>query len=328
MTEREARIADFLSRHGWADAERRVLAGDASFRRYDRLNRVGEAMVLMDAPPPHEDIRPFVHVARYLTGLGLGAPAIVAADDEAGLLLLEDLGDDLFTRVLREGRADERNLYEAATDVLIVLHRAGAKVDLPAYDDKIMLEMALLLVDWFAPLAGIELKGGARDDYAALWRAMLAAAHIGPDTVILRDYHADNLVWRPDRKGPARVGLLDFQDAMIGPRPYDLVSLLEDARRDVAPATVDAVLRRYLAAFPDLDPESFATAYAVAGAQRNCRIIGVFCRLLARDGKPGYQALLPRVWGHLAHDLEHPANAALKDWLDRWVPPAKRTRAA
>jgi aminoglycoside/choline kinase family phosphotransferase len=328
MSDREALIARFLRQHGWADARRRVLAGDASFRRYDRLTRGGETLVLMDAPPPHEDIRPFVHVARYLADLGLCAPAIVAADDAAGLLLLEDLDDDLFSRVLREGRADERELYEAATDVLIALHRAGARVELPAYDDTIMLEMALLLVDWFAPLAGIELKGRARDDYAALWRAMLPKSHIGPDTVILRDYHADNLVWQPDRKGLARVGLLDFQDAMIGPRAYDLVSLLEDARRDVAPATVTAVLRRYLAAFPDVDPETFATAYAVAGAQRNCRIIGVFCRLFTRDGKPAYQSLLPRVWDHLAHDLEHPANAPLKDWLDRWVPPDKRTRAA
>ena len=328
MSERETLITDFLSRHGWADADRRVLAGDASFRRYDRLTRAGTAMVLMDAPPPHEDIRPFVQVARYLQSLGLAAPEIVAADDAAGLLLLEDLGDDLFSRVLGEGRADERELYEAATDVLIALHKSGTKADLPAYDDATMLPLTLFVADWFAPLAGIDLPASARDDYAALWRDNLPKSHIGPDTVILRDYHADNLVWLPERKGLARIGLLDFQDAMIGPRVYDLVSLLEDARRDVTPATVDATIARYLAAFPDLDPQTFATAYAVAGAQRNCRIIGQFCRLLSRDGKPGYQDLLPRVWGHLAHDLEHPANAPLKDWLDRWVPPAKRTRAA
>jgi len=325
---REAQIAAFLNTHGWDDAERRVLAGDASFRRYDRLTRDGDAVVLMDAPPPHEDIRPFVHVGRYLESLGLGAPQILAADDAAGLLLLEDLGDDLFSRVLREGRAGEEDLYAAAIDVLIALHGHGAEVDLPAYDDALMSEMALLLVDWFAPLAGLDLPTSARDAYAALWREILPLSHLGPDTVILRDYHAENLIWLPERKGLKRVGLLDFQDAMIGPRTYDLVSLLEDARRDVAPATVSMALERYLAAFPDLDRDAFRTAYAVAGAQRNCRIIGVFCRLLSRDGKPGYQNLLPRVWGHLANDLSHPANAPLTAWLDRWVPPDKRTRVA
>jgi len=328
MSEREALIAAFLEQHGWADAERRVLAGDASFRRYDRLTRGSQVAVLMDAPPPHEDVGPFVHVGRYLTGLGLAAPEILAADDAAGLLLIEDLGDDLFSRVLREARADEGELYAAAIDVLIALHAEGARIDLPAYDDRVMVEMAVLLVDWFAPLAGIDLPAGARDDFAALWRETLPRAHIGPDTVILRDYHAENLIWLPERSGLARVGLLDFQDAMIGPRAYDLVSLLEDARRDVGPATVDLARARYLAAFPDLDPDGFAAAYAVAGAQRNCRIIGVFCRLLARDGKPAYQDLLPRVWGHLAQDLRHPVNARLKDWLDRWIAPAKRTRAA
>jgi aminoglycoside/choline kinase family phosphotransferase len=326
--DREAEIARFLERHGWGQAERGLLAGDASFRRYDRLHRNGEAAVLMDAPPPHEDVRPFVHVARYLKDLGLAAPQVLAEDDAAGLLLLEDLGDDLFSRVLREGRAGEDELYAAAIDVLIALHGAETRIDLPAYDDDLMVEMALLLVDWFAPLAGIELPAHARNDFARLWRELLPHAHIGPDLVILRDYHADNLIWLPEREGLERVGLLDFQDAMTGPRTYDLVSLLEDARRDVAPKTVAMAFDRYLAAFPDLDAEAFRRTYAVAGAQRNCRIIGVFCRLLTRDGKPGYQDLLPRVWGHLAHDLEHPVNAPLKDWLDRWVPAEKRTRAA
>ncbi len=327
MSEREAAVQKFLVDHGWGDAQREVLAGDASFRRYDRLTKAGTSLVLMDAPPPHEDVRPFVGVARHLSRLGLAAPQIVANDDEAGLLLLEDLGDDLFSRVLEDGRANELPLYEAAIDVLIALHQGGGEVDLPAYDDRTMLDRALLLIEWFLPLAGIEVPDGARDAYAAVWRNLLPLSHMDSDTIILRDYHADNLLWLPEQSGVARVGLLDFQDAMIGSRAYDLVSLLEDARRDVEPATVDVALNRYLAAFPDLDPDAFATAYAIAGAQRNCRIIGVFCRLLTRDGKPDYQALLPRVWRHLDHDLVHPVNTPLKDWFDRWVPPDKRTRA-
>ncbi|MEM7121038.1 MAG: phosphotransferase [Pseudomonadota bacterium] len=328
MSERETLIRAFLERHGWADAERRVLAGDASFRRYDRLSRDGEMMVLMDAPPPHEDVRPFDQIARHLRQLGLGAPEIVAADAEAGLLLIEDLGDDLFSRVLRDSSADERQLYEAAIDVLVTLHRAGAKVDLPAYDDAVMLDRAILLLDWFMPLAGLEVPDPARADYIEAWRAVLPLAHDGPDTVILRDYHADNLIWLPERGDIQKVGLLDFQDGMIGPSAYDIVSLLEDARRDVSQETVAAAKARYLAAFPDLAPTTFETTYAVCGAQRNCRIIGVFCRLLTRDGKPGYQDLMDRVWGHLSRDLEHPANAPLAAWFDRWVPTDRRTRAA
>ena len=328
MNDREKLITAFLDRHGWADAERRVLAGDASFRRYDRLSRGGETMVLMDAPPPHEDVRPFDQIARHLREIGLGAPEIVAADAQAGLLLIEDLGDDLFSQVLRDGNADETELYEAAIDVLVAMHRAGAEVDLPTYDDTVMLDRAILLLDWFMPLAGLDVSDAARADYIEAWRIVLPLAHDGPDTVILRDYHADNLIWLPDRGDIHKVGLLDFQDAMIGPAAYDIVSLLEDARRDVAPQTVEAAKAHYLAAFPDLAPVTFETTYAVCGAQRNCRIIGVFCRLLTRDGKPGYQDLMDRVWGHLSRDLAHPANAPLAAWFDRWVPPEKRTRAA
>ena len=328
MNDRETLITAFLERHRWADAERRVLAGDASFRRYDRLSRDGQTMVLMDAPPPHEDVRPFDQIARHLRQLGLGAPDIIAADPEAGLLLIEDLGDDLFSRVLRDGGADETVLYEAAIDVLVALHRAGAEAELPAYDNAVMLDRALLLVDWFMPLAGLEVTDAARADYVEAWRSVLPLAHDGPDTVILRDFHADNLIWLPRRDDIGKVGLLDFQDAMIGPAAYDIVSLLEDARRDVTQQTIEAAKARYLAAFPKLSPATFDTTYAVCGAQRNCRIIGVFCRLLTRDGKPGYQDLMDRVWGHLTHDLAHPANAPLAAWFDRWVPPDKRTRAA
>ena len=324
---RDGEIAAFLERAGWGDAQRRPLAGDASFRRYDRLEGPRGRAVLMDAPPPHEDIRPFVAIDRYLAGVGLGAPQILAEDAETGLLLLEDLGDAIYKRVIADG-ADERRLYLAAVDALIALHRAVPPEGLATYDDAEMIARASLFVDWFAPLAGVGLDDAGRADFTAAWRAMLPALHRVPQVLILRDYHAENLLWLPEREGLKRIGQLDFQDATLGPATYDLVSLLEDARRDVAPATVAAALEHYLAAFPELDREAFAAAYAVAGAQRNFRILGVFCRLLTRDGKPGYQDLMDRVWGHVATDLAHPATAALAAWLDRWVPPARRTRAA
>ena len=324
---RGSRLEAFLARGGWGDAERTALAGDASFRRYERLEGPLGRAVLMDAPPPEEDVRPFLRAAGHLASVGLAAPAVLAADAEAGFLLLEDLGDDLYARVLRDG-ADERTLYLAAIDALVALHDAPAPDDLPSYDDALLRFELSLLTDWFMPLAGLDLTDGGRRDFIRVWDGLLPLARLAPDRVVLRDYHADNLIWLPERRGVARVGQLDFQDAVIGPATYDVVSLLEDARRDVAPGTADACIDRYLAQAPGIDRDGFPVSYAVMGAQRNLKIAGVFCRLLARDGKPGYQDYMDRVWGHVARDLAHPALAPLADWLDRWIPPAARTRAA
>ena len=324
---REALITHFLEQAGWADAQRSKLAGDASFRRYDRLEGPKGRAVLMDAPPPEEDIRPFVRVARHLTSLGLGAPRILATDAETGFLLLEDLGDAIFTRVLCEG-ADETVLYSAAIDALALLHKARTPDDIPPYDDDLLLFELSLLTDWFMPLAGLDLSPDGQKEFIRLWEELLPLARAVPDCVVLRDYHADNLLWLPDRSGAASVGQLDFQDAVVGPLAYDIVSLLEDARRDVAPATVPAVIDHYLDQMPDISREAFDTAYAVLGAQRNLKIAGIFCRLLSRDGKAAYQDYMPRVWRHVATDLCHPALEPLSAWLDRWIPPAARTRAA
>jgi len=324
---RESRIVAFLDQAGWGMAERAPLAGDASFRRYERLEGPEGRSVLMDAPPPEEDIRPFVRVARHLTRVGLSAPTILAEDEEAGLLLLEDLGDDIYTRVLRDG-GDECGLYIAAIEALAALHQAPIPDGLPPYDDDLFLFELSLLTDWFMPLAGLDLPEGARTDYVALWRDLLPRARQVPDCVVLRDYHADNLLWLPGRDGIGRVGQLDFQDAVVGPVAYDIVSLLEDARRDVTRETVDAVTEHYLSLMPGIDNDAFATAYAVLGAQRNLKIAGIFCRLLSRDGKAGYQDYMPRVWGHVATDIAHPALAPLSAWLDRWIPTRARTRAA
>jgi N-acetylmuramate 1-kinase len=326
--ERGARIAEFLAEAGWAGAERRKLAGDASFRRYDRLRQDGKSAVLMDAPPPQEDVRPFIAIAETLCGLGFSAPVLLARDVELGALLLEDLGDDTYTALLRNS-ADEAALYALAVDLLIALHRrfdpAAAAPEpffqLPPYDEARLLAEATLLTDWFLPaITSAPVAASVREGYVEAWRAVFPVAEGAPATLVLRDFHVDNLMLLQDRPGVAACGLLDFQDAVLGPASYDLVSLLEDARRDVPAALVSAMIERYLAAFPALDRDSFLASYAVLGAQRNAKIIGIFTRLDRRDGKPHYLGHIPRVWRLLEADLRHPALAPVASWFAAHVP--------
>ncbi len=328
MVERAALIERFLADAGWDGARRTPLAGDASFRRYERIALDGRHAMLMDAAPPEEDVRPFVTVARHLRSLGFSAPAILAEDPDAGLLLLEDFGDHTFTSLL-DGGADEDALYALAVDVLIDLHRRPAAQAVPAglapYDDARLLEEAALLVDWYLPeILDAPSAAVLRADYAACWRALLPLARGVPETLVLRDYHVDNLMRLDGRGGVKACGLLDFQDAVRGPVAYDLVSLLEDARRDVPAALYDAMARRYLAAFADLDADALALSMAVLGAQRHCKVIGIFTRLCVRDGKPGYLQHIPRVWRMLETALGHPELAPMRDWIDRHIPAAVR----
>ena len=329
MTDRSATLADFLATTDWHAAEAHPLAGDASNRRYLRLHRPdGARAVLMDAPPDKgEDTRPFTRIARYLTGLGLSAPAILAEDTTRGFLILEDLGDALFARVLGRTPNEEMRLYTAATDVLVALHRHAPPADVPPYSPQVMADMSSLSFDWY-------LKGATGEDSplrAAFHTTMhdLLQLHAPEqDVLIQRDYHAENLLWLPERSGVARVGLLDFQDAMCGHRAYDLVSVLQDARRDVAPATESAMIAHYIAA-TGVDPDRFTAAYSALGAQRNLRILGVFARLCLRDGKAQYIDLIPRVWDLLQRDLAHPALAPLATIVRGMLPaptPAILTR--
>lgn len=321
---RDAQIAAFLERCGWGEAARRPLAGDASFRRYERLTRPDGPAVLMDAPPPHEDVRPFLRVARWLTEHGFSAPRILGEEHAGGFLLLEDLGDDLYSRLLRDKRADEEMLYAAAIDMLLALHRHAAPGDLAPYDAARLVEEAGLFPDWYLPaLTGQPTPPAQRAEFDALLHTLAPRAVAARPVLVLRDFHADNLLWLPARQGPARVGLLDFQDAVAGHPAYDLVSLLEDARRDVAPDLAARMLDRYIAG-SGTDAASLRDAYAILGAQRNIRIIGIFTRLWKRDGKPGYQAFMPRMWGLLERDLAHPALAALRAWIDRVAPAGLR----
>ncbi len=332
MTERARLIGDFLARAGWDGAERKLLAADASFRRYERLRREGDSVVFMDAPPPRENVQAFCRVAQALIGLGLSAPKPLEVDEAEGLLLLEDLGDRTFTRALAEGE-DEGLLYRLATDALIALHRrwaagdGGAGESLPPYDDTRLLDEAALLPGWTLPaLRGAPSTAEARETYLAAWREVLPRARRVPDCLVLRDYHVDNLMLLDGREGVAACGLLDFQDAVVGPVSYDVVSLLEDARRDVSPGVVEEILSRYLAAFPDLDREMFLTSYAILGAQRAAKVIGIFTRLSWRDGKHQYLRHIPRVWRLLDAGLAHPALAPVAAWFAREVPAAERVR--
>ncbi len=332
MAERSRTITGFLDGCGWGAADRAMLAGDASFRRYERLTMPdGRVAVLMDAPPPQEDVRPFRRIADILTGLDLSAPRVLAADDAAGLLLLEDLGDDTYNRVIAAKPALETPLYELATDALIALHRRFRPADhagIPRLDDARALVEGERLLDWTWPaLKGGGAPEGVRADFRAALAAGLPAMRAVPDTLALFDYHQDNLLWLPDRAGPAACGLLDFQDAVLAPVPFDLMSLIQDVRRVVPADLGRALVDRYLAAFPDLDADGFHAAYAVAGAQRNIRILGTFVRLAHRDGKPTYLGWMDRTWAIVEENLAHPALSDLRRWFDHHLPADLRRRA-
>ena len=310
----------FVEDTDWAGAAITFLAGDASNRRYFRVTRAGGSTVLMDAPPEKgEDVRPFIAIAEHLAALGLSAPQILARDAQRGFLLLEDLGDALFARVIPRDPALEHRLYAAATDVLIALHMVAPPAGLAAYDTGLMADMAALAFDWYLGAPDHAMRAVA---HGAMHDAL--SRHAGAQGVLIqRDYHAENLLWLPGRAGIARVGLLDFQDAMRGHPAYDLVSLLQDARRDVPPALA-AEMRDYYTAKSAQDTAAFDAAYHVLGAQRNLRIIGVFARLCLRDGKAHYVDLIPRVWAHLQTDLNHPALSDLRAIIDTSLPAPTR----
>lgn len=327
MSDRSSQRADFIDRAGWSDAEERLLAGDASFRKYYRLTRPGGTAVVMDAPAPQEDVRPFVRIGRHLLGMNLSAPEILAEDAANGFLLLEDLGDDTFARVLAGG-GDEAELYARATDVLVAVHAApdhGLLPDLGGYEGEALIEAAMLIAEWYLPEAsGRATTVEQAEDYRTAWRSCLAALPPSAGTLLLRDYHKDNLLWLPVRPGVRACGLLDFQDAQSGHAGYDLVSLIEDARRDVAPAVHAAVLQRYLDEAGIADRAAFLLGFQMSGAQRHARIIGLFVRLLRRDGKPEYLPHLPRVWRMFERSLRHEALTPLRQWIDTHLPPPLR----
>lgn len=325
MTPRTDLMDRFQAFAGWGDARRSLLAGDASFRKYYRLERGAERAVLMDAPAPQEDVRPFIAIASHLAACGLSAPRILAEDVAAGFLLLDDLGDATYTRLLAGG-ADEAALYALAVDVLGELHRHPAPVEAPPYDDQRLLAEAGLLPDWFLPAVGVTVSATERAAWDDAWRALLPVARAVPEVLVLRDYHVDNLMIVPGREGLAACGLLDFQDAVRGPLTYDVMSLMEDARRDIDPALVAAMKDRAFAVTEGVGREAFEASWAVLAAQRHAKVIGIFTRLWKRDGKPVYLQHIPRVWRLLEAACTHPATAPVAAWLDAHVPADARRR--
>jgi aminoglycoside/choline kinase family phosphotransferase len=352
----------FLDAAGWGAATLTSLPGDASTRRYARVALNGRRAMLMDQPQGAEspsspadatpeqrralgynavarlagaDCGRYVAAAGFLRAKGLSAPDIYAADTAKGFVLVEDLGDDRFDDALARG-SDEHALYGAAIDALVRLQAEPAPNVLPPdkplhrYDETALLAEIDLMTDWFMPVA---LDRPAHEDEVAehrrLWRTVLHSALGSPPVFVHRDYHAQNLMWLPHRAGAARVGIIDFQDAVAGTRSYDLISLLEDARRDVSAELGSALTDQYLNALSaqgaNIDHEATRAEMAVMAAQRNAKIAGIFARLFKRDGKPRYLGYLPRVWGYLDRDLAHPALAPLKAWYDRVIPQEVRT---
>jgi N-acetylmuramate 1-kinase len=351
--ERILAIRRFLDENGFAAAERRRVQGDASTRSYERLTCDGATYILMNSPkrpdgPPvrdgmpysaianlAEDVTPFVALALGLHSRGFSAPAIFAGDRAAGLLVIEDLGDELV--VAGEPPAPIEARYRAAVELLAALHseklpetllvETGVDYALPRYDTAALLIEAELLIDWYLPKLGAKASPPAREAYLALWDDALAILMTGPATWVLRDFHSPNLLWLPEREGIARVGLLDFQDAVLGNPAYDVASLLQDARVDVPEMMEIALLSHYTRqrlGQRGFDPPAFARAYATLAAQRASKILGIFARLDARDGKPQYLRHLPRVWAYLQRALAHPALEELAAWYRANVPALKR----
>jgi aminoglycoside/choline kinase family phosphotransferase len=311
-------IESFLAAAGWPGAEVEPLPGDASFRRYFRLRRGQRTAMLMDAPPPHENPVPFLRAAQWLDANAMRAPRIFHCDEERGLVMLEDFGTVRMREYLEQWPDDEYGVYATAVDALVRLHKlpSGPFLD---YGIAVYQREAKLLVDWFCPARNLYVDGAG---YANAWQEALmpVLGRQRPGVTVLRDYHSENIMLLDSLE---RQGLLDFQDALVGHRAYDLVSLLQDARRDVAPELEAEMFDRYCLA-SGADPQEFLGDYARLGAQRNAKIIGIFVRLWRRDGKPRYLSLIPRVWALLERDLGHPALAPVARWFDANIPDAIR----
>jgi len=327
------------------------MPGDASTRSYARLVRDEGVVILMNAPlrpdgpavydgksysaAVHlaEDVKPFVAIDNGLRARGFSAPSIHHADLDAGFLITEDFGSAGFIEDDPPRPITER--YEAATDMLAALHREALPEILPvapqityaipSFDTEALLVEVGLMLEWYMPDRGAELTDNLRDEFVMMWRDLLSKPASATRTWTLRDFHSPNLIWLDERPGTARVGIIDFQDAVLGPAAYDLVSLLQDARVDVPEQLELALLTRYIKARrtsdDSFDPAGFAELYAIMSAQRNTRLLGTFARLNRRDGKPQYLRHQPRIWTYLNRSLAHPALARARQWYSVNVPP-------
>ena len=355
---REDDIQAFLKRANWQEADRAPVPGDASTRRYERLTLDSQKAVLMDAPKGAEtpsepdgatpadraalgynalarlagpNPEAFACIANELTMRGFSAPKIIAMDLDKGFMLLEDLGDDLYARVIADDPPKERELYEAAIDTLAAIYRSsfpslmscqGETWRVREYDAPALQAEADLFLDWYAADFGHDIQGEAREEWSAIWAELSKSLNVHSPCLALRDFHAENIFWLPEREAVSRVGLIDFQDGLFAHPAYDLVSLIEDARRDVSPDLAVPLLERFCEKAGLKYNAAFKTAYAVMGAQRNAKILGIFVRLAERDGKPHYRDLIPRVAAHFKNNLDDPNCTDLKAWIEIHVPEA------
>lgn len=318
---RTAERRDFVGAAGYDPDRMEALPADASPRRYFRLHGGAAPRLLMDAPP-QPDFHAFLGIARHLTGLGFSAPGIERVDLDRGFAVIEDFGNRTYTRLLAQG-ADERALYELAVDTLAALHDAegSAAIDVPPYDDEPLFAELQMFTDWFAPQVapGIDVEA-FRAEFFGLWDAALADVKQARDALVLRDFHVDNLMIIDGRTGIAACGLLDFQDALIGSAAYDLVSLTQDARRDLMPGLEGVLVERYLAARPGLDRATFMREYHLLAAHRHTKVAGNFERLSKRDGKHGYLVHIPRVLRLLDKEMDAAGLTEIRAYIDRTLP--------
>ena len=311
------RAREFLNSTVWSNAACDPLTGDASARKYFRLQKDKQSAVLMDASSVLASVAPFIQISRHLHQLGFSVPAILARDEGKGLLLLEDFGDATFARLL-DNPCEPEKLYTLATDVLIALHRHPQAIPkgLRTYHPEKMLEDIGLFLEWRTPT----ISETGRKEFKTVWREVLSVAHQVPASLLLRDYHVANLMLLPEREGVRQAGLLDFQEAYQGPITYDLVSLLEDARRDVPDNLREKMVARYLARSPALDRKAFETSLAILAALRHTRVLAIFEKLSRHEGKHEYKKLhSPRVERLLQRALRHPMLAGVKQWMERYA---------
>jgi aminoglycoside/choline kinase family phosphotransferase len=331
MTIRDKAIEEFLADSGLSEFRRIAIPGDASFRRYERIITPDAEYILMDAPPEKEDVRPFIKIDEILLKLGLSAPKVIAKNIEKGFLLLEDLGNKKFNHLFRDFPDMEVALYKSAVDVLAHIYDNRQRFDIAEYDKEKLMQEASLFTEWYLPLFNVVEKDkltNIREEFQDIMSRTLDRLKLPNDVIVLRDYHADNLMLLEDRAQAKRVGLLDFQDALHGNVAYDLVSLLEDARRDV-PKNIQQGMLGYFLEKTKLENrgDDFLNDYHILGAQRNLKIIGIFSRLKVRDGKEVYLPLIPRVKEYLKQDLKHKSLKELREFLEKKMQPLNITKA-
>lgn len=325
--DRESAKIAFLSNANLGKTQRTKLKNDASYRKYERIiNNNGKSFIFMDAPPEKEKIAPFIKVANFLHKYDFSAPEIITYDIPNGFMLLEDFGDNSYNKILSArsealSHLNENILYEKAIDNLINLHKTPNDSSFNNYDEASLLKESNLFIEWYVSILNGEIiRKEVQEEFNHILKHLLSSVKVFNKVMVLRDYHADNLMWLDDRHNHRKTGLLDFQDAVLGSPVYDLVSLLEDARRDVSTTLAEAMVNRYLQAFPNYSRKEFNAAYSIYGIQRNLKIVGIFTRQASKNKNPAYLSMLPRIWRHINNDLKHPLLLPLKNWLTKIVP--------